>query len=302
MAKRVIQGDLCVLVGSKAISLSCGNSSLVVESLRGAGSELVAGEDPVEKLALMLAQGLCKAFEGLEARTHCHRGPAFEEATSVAGGAIGPEVLELLLEEVGADGTEVDLDEFFEPTALIAGEVLRSLEKEPSSLGEHGMPARCAKRPDLLPTSLVDGLAHEVHHVKAVEHVKDKRAAFANDLTKGSPHITRDKGEPFGSFGTEHVEEGPEAAGLAIASNVQETTASMIDLVDEGKVLVLLLLRELVDADGSDAIEVAMHEPPADSVLDAAEDGVPTRTETARNFGPRQDARPARNEPCERVG
>jgi hypothetical protein len=43
-------------------------------------------------------------------------------------------VLKLLLEEVGADGAEVDGDEVAQADALLAREVLGPLEQEPSCL------------------------------------------------------------------------------------------------------------------------------------------------------------------------
>ena len=59
---------------------------------------------------------------------------------------------------------------------------------------------------------------------------------------------------------------------------------------------------QFVDADRADAIEVAVRQPPANGVLDAAEDGVPARMKAAGGLLPRQHLGPPREEPDERVG
>src|SRR5262245_47134540 len=105
-----------MFVGPEAIGLSRRNSGLVVESLGGAGRELVAGQEPVEELASMLAQGAGELLEGLQARAQCHGGPALEEPLGPVGRPVGPEVLELLLEEIGADGAQVDRNQVPEPS------------------------------------------------------------------------------------------------------------------------------------------------------------------------------------------
>ena len=77
---------------------------------------------------------------------------------------------------------------------------------------------------------------------------------------------------------------------------------AVVELVDEREVLVALLPRQFIDADRVDAIEAAMLEAPANGVLDAAEDGVPARAKPPCALHPREHARPARDEPHERVG
>ena len=101
----------------------------------------------------MLPQGLRELLERRQPRAHRHGRPSLEEATPAVDGRVGPEVLELFLEEVGADGAEVDGDEIAEANALFAGEVLGPLEEEPSGLGEDDLEGdrRAVEKPSLPP-------------------------------------------------------------------------------------------------------------------------------------------------------
>jgi hypothetical protein len=76
-------------------------------------------------------------------------------------------------------------------------------------------------------------------------------------------------------------------AAVRFCATWEQTTATVIDLINQREVLVSLLPCELVDTDGADAVEVAVLETPANGVRDASEDGVPARPEAARGLLPR---------------
>jgi uncharacterized small protein (TIGR04563 family) len=99
----------------------------------------------------------------------------------------------------------------------------------------------------------------------------------------------------------EHVEEGVEAGGGAVAGDVKQTASAVVDLVNEREVLVAFFPGEFVDADSANAVEAAMLQAPSHGVLDAAEDRVPARPKAARDLFPRQDASPTGHEPHERM-
>jgi hypothetical protein len=121
--------------------------------------------------------------------------------------------------------------------------------------------------------------------VEPIEDVDDDRAAFAYDAEEGLPHIARDEEDRLRPFLAEHVEEGVEARRGSLLRDVKQTPATVVDLVDEREVLVALLPREVVHADGSDAVEVAVLETPANSVVHASEDGVPARAKASHADG-----------------
>jgi hypothetical protein len=74
--------------------------------------------------------------------------------------------------------------------------------------------------------------------VEAVEHVQGVPAAGTGHLEKCLPHVAGDEPDVARPVVAEHVEEGVEACGLAIARDVQEAAAAVVDLVDQGQVLV----------------------------------------------------------------
>lgn len=234
----------------------------------------------------MRAKRSSELLEWVEARAHGHGRPAIEEAARPELREVGPEVIELLFEEVGADGTKVDGEEFAKTSALTSFEVLSLLEQEPSSLGEDRFLARGSQGANFVAADLVDRLAEELHDVKAIEDVNGRGATLADDAEESSPHVARDEGDGLRSLLTEHVEEAVEACGGSMLRDVKQAAASVIKLVDEGEVLVALLPRELIDADGVDAIEVAVFEAPTNSMVDATEDGVPARSEAASDLAP----------------
>src|SRR5271155_3262287 len=123
-AERVIEGDPRVVVVAEAVRLSGRNSGLVVEALDGALGEPAAGGEPVEEEAAVSAQSARELLERFEAGAHGEGGPLHEEAIGPDRRAVAPEAVELLLEQAGADGAEVDREELSQPTALAGVEVL----------------------------------------------------------------------------------------------------------------------------------------------------------------------------------
>ena len=63
---------------------------------------------------------------------------------------VAPEVLELLREQAGATGAQVDSEQLAQSTSLLRRSVLSSLEEQPPGLGEPRGAARRAQAADLL--------------------------------------------------------------------------------------------------------------------------------------------------------
>jgi hypothetical protein len=133
--------------------------------------------------------------------------------------------------------------------------------------------------------------------VEAVEHVDGRRASLAHDVQKRPPHVARDEHDRLRALFAQHVEEGVEGAHGAVASDVQQATASVVDLIDEREVLVPLFPGQFVDPDGADAVETSVSQSPSHGVLDASEHGVPTGLKPPCHLLPRQHLRPAREKP-----
>jgi hypothetical protein len=155
----MIEGDLRMFVASKAVGFSCRDSSFVVEALGSAVSEASFGNEPVEELASMLSERASELLEGLQSRAHGHGGPAVEKAPGPKIGGVGPEVLEVLFEQVGANGAKIDGEQLAEACTLGAAQVGRLLEQKPTRLGEHRVATGRAQAPQLIASNGVDGLA-----------------------------------------------------------------------------------------------------------------------------------------------
>src|SRR5215216_4699827 len=297
----MIQRDFGMLIGPEAVCLSGRNSRLIVESLGRTCCKGPSGEEPILEFTSVLAERPCERLERLDAGAKGHARPVLEEPRRAGQRAITPEALEILLKEISPNGAQIDRHEISQPCPLGAPEILRALEEEPTRLGQHRRSARRTQRADLVAAGLVDRFAHELHHVEAVEHVQGVSTAVAHDVEERLPHVARHEPNGLGPLLAEHVEERVEALGLAVARNVQEAPAAMVELIDEREILVALFPAELVDADRPDPIEVAVLEAPTDCMLHGAEYGVPARPEAPGGLLPRQHPGPARQEPSVRV-
>src|SRR5208283_4300685 len=228
--------------------------------------------------------------------------PSRQELLRPQAGGVVPEVLKLFLEQAGTHRAEIDPQQFAQAAPLVGRHVLSTLEQQPPGFGEHRGATGGSQAAHLLSSDLVDGLVEEFGDVEAVEDVDGRRASLAYDVSERLPHVAGDEHDRLGTLFTQHVEEGVEGPDRAVTRHVQQTLASVVDLVDEREVLVPLFPGEFVYADGYDSVEVSVRHPPANGVLDAPEDGVPGRVEALGHLAPRQYLRPAREKPDERVG
>ena len=115
----MIEGDLDGAEGAETIGSSGGELGLVVEALDGAAGDRPLGPEPVEQQRAMTAKHLGDFLHGLQARPQRARAPAVQEAARPNGGDVGPEELEVLLQEVGSDRLEVVLEEFGQAALLV---------------------------------------------------------------------------------------------------------------------------------------------------------------------------------------
>src|SRR5262245_6630978 len=110
---------------SKAVRSSDHHLRFVVQSLDGAGGVLLAGSEVVEDELPVLLQRAGLPLHGLDPATEGSVAPAVEEVACPGGGAVLPQVGEVLLEEVGPDGAQVESEQILESTILRFGQVLQ---------------------------------------------------------------------------------------------------------------------------------------------------------------------------------
>jgi hypothetical protein len=105
---------------------------LRVEALDHRRGVLLLGAEVVEDQVAVREQHLRLGLHRGDRAAHDHLAPAVEELARPGGRAVGPEVVEVLLEDVGAGGPQVQAKEVAEPAGLLGGQVARPLEQAPS--------------------------------------------------------------------------------------------------------------------------------------------------------------------------
>jgi hypothetical protein len=85
--------------------------------------------------------------------------------------------------------------------------------------------------------------------VESIQHVHRLAAARLDNVQERLPHVTGDKSDLARSLWSQQVEEGVEALDLPITGNVQQASAAVVNLIDDGQVFVSLFPGELIDAD-----------------------------------------------------
>src|SRR5690606_3149984 len=113
-------------------------------------------------------------------------------------------VLELLLQQVGSNGTQVPGQQFPQSDALLAGEVALAFEQDPAGLRQCDVLSFGPESADLLASSLVNGLAQERHDMEAIENMHCATTASADNVDEGRPHVARHELDAPGALVAEH--------------------------------------------------------------------------------------------------
>lgn len=267
LAKPVIEGRPRGFEGTKPVARTRDHFELVVHPLDGARGDGPSSPKPVEDQGLMATEHASDLLDGFETRAHRLEGPVLDEGLCILGGRQLPQLIELLFEQVGTDRAEVVAKQVSELDELPVGQVLWPLEQAPAPIPEQRLVAIGLELPDLLGADLVDGLVHLGDDVIAVEHVDGMLGASSEDLEVGLPHVAGDVLKPSRTR-AKHVEEGIESRLGTTLADPQQTLAVLVDLVDDGEVVLAPTSRHLVDADGADAGQVTVLETPLDGELD----------------------------------
>lgn len=202
----------------------------------------------------MLAEHARHLERRLEPRAAGLPAPAAQKAVGRGGRAAFPELLEILLEQVGADSAQVQLEQVGELGLLVLGEVVGALEQQPAAALERFL-ALLLEFAGLGGADLVDHLAELAGDMEAVEHMEGLAGALADHVEVGLPHVGAVHLEPGGALLAEPREEALEGLDLAFLPDPQQAAAVGIDLVHQDEVFVAGLPGDLVDADGGDAGE-----------------------------------------------
>ena len=114
----MIQGDFGDVEGAESIGFSHGEFGFVVEALDDAAGELFSGSEIIEDEFAVGAQGFGDLLHGLDAGAHDLPAPFVEELGGPGGRVVIPELLEVFLKQVGADGLEIVAQQLAQAQAL----------------------------------------------------------------------------------------------------------------------------------------------------------------------------------------
>src|SRR6516165_10155048 len=104
VSKSMVERDFNRFERPEAIGFSEGQFQTVVETLNDTAGNSLFGPKPVQQQRPVLAQHASHFLHRLDARAQGARTPAIQELPRPGGRTIVPEELEVLLEQVGADG------------------------------------------------------------------------------------------------------------------------------------------------------------------------------------------------------
>ncbi len=110
------------------------------------------------------------------------------------------------------------------------------------------------------------------------------------------PHVAGHETQSLRAGLAEHGEEAAKALFGAFFANPEQPACTLVDLVDDGEVLVSRPDRDLIDADGLDAVKAAMGKAVVDYPADGAIDDAPVGAENGGDLAPRQPPRRLQNE------
>ena len=256
-------------------------------------------------------------FHRFDVASHRTETPALEKLLCPCRVGVVPEALEVLLEQVGSDRTQVHLQQLGQLHALGVAEVLLALQEAPAALAQDRILALFFESASLFGTDLVESLAEVLHDVKAVENVYRSGQPLADHGEVGFPDIRADDGNLAeearrllltGRFLLAQVlllQLGKAVVqGLLrpLFAHPQQAAAVGVDLVQQGQIMMARAILDFIHAEGRDLVEAAMSEPIVHDVLDGVVDLVPSGAEGARHLEPRQLFGPLGQEAAVDVG
>jgi len=129
--------------------------------------------------------------------------------------------------------------------------------------------------------------------VETVEDVKRLGAFLANHVEVRLPHVGAKELDLRGQLCSNEGEEALEAFHRPLSADPEESRHALVNLVDQGEVLVPLGVLNFVDANGADRAELAMLQAPAHHVLDRIADLFPGGMKGLGRFFPGEFSRPS---------
>ena len=136
VAEAVVKSGGGHVIAAEAVGAADDDLELVVEALDGAGGDGRAGAEPVEDEVAFLLEGAGDLGDGLDAGGLGGAAPVEQEGAGEGDAEVAPELAQLLLEQVGTDGFQVELEQPGERDGVLLLEGLRRAEQQPACVLE----------------------------------------------------------------------------------------------------------------------------------------------------------------------
>lgn len=250
----------------------------------------------------MTAQGFDEFFKRLDATTHRSVTPVVQVLPGVPRAVVFPEYIECFLDAVSPDGFQIVGEQVVESGPLPHGEILGTLQKAIARLAQHRIVSFGVEPLGFLAACLVDGFVEFFHNVEPVENVERGGEHSLDDFQIGLPHVGADDGDGGTALGAKLLEPAGQGTFLAVLDDADEASRTIVDLVDEGHVVVAKGVGDLVDADGGDSFETAVGQAVVHRPFDTAKHGVPLGVELEGGLLPTEMFGPLGQKKAEHVG
>ena len=126
--------------------------------------------------------------------------PLIEEFAGSCRAPIIPEPMELFLEQICLDGTQVHLQQFPQFQPLFLREIRFAFQKTPVAFRQDRVLFFLFQSPCFVGPDLVDGFAEFLHDVEAVENVQRLRQFGGDHLQIWLPHVAANEFDPIGKL------------------------------------------------------------------------------------------------------
>lgn len=210
-----------------------------------------------------------------ELRAHGSRTPGVQKLARPIRRGIGPEKLEVFLEQITPDRAEIVLHQLGQADFLLDTQVLRALQEPPPSLRQNRLIPLSLELPGFLGTHIIDRLVQMGRDMEPIQDMESLARLFRNHLQVRSPHVTADKLQRLVACWADPAEEPQERADGSLLPHPQQSFARGVNLVHQRQILMASLPLDLIDADRMDPREVLVRPPPAHGHLHRPEDVVP---------------------------
>src|SRR6516225_1822214 len=296
VSKSMVERDFNRFERPEAIGFSEGQFQTVVETLNDTAGNSLFGPKPVQQQRPVLAQHASHFLHRLDARAQGARTPAIQELPRPGGRTIVPEELEVLLEQVGADGLQVIAQQIRQLHFLFLRQVLGTFQQAPTGMGQHRFPPLRPQSPGFLGAHFIHRLVHMLQDMEAVQDMESLSGLARNHLEVGFPQVTTDETQPCRTRPAKPAKEAQQSFHAAVFPHPQQSLAALIDLIHQCQVLMALAPGHLIDPQGSDPGQLAVLQTPLHHPLHRVKDLFPRGVKDGGHLAPRKASRPETQE------